>query len=596
MGGSIANEQAVSLWCANPIIGNDSKKYISGICEDSLKLFFRLCNMRIYVDGFVDDDLNGMTIYHKKIYKMEEIIGCNHILLLPSGKKEELPAGITACDQPIVINPAVCGCDVYIYGAGGMGKWLLKYLNEHKIAVHGFIDSDPGKQNTSIEGIRVYETEFLKSLDQKAAVIEAGKYYQEMDLLIRKMNRRIGRYFCTDFLLRSNAVWIDNNEVFDGAKRLDDFEDKNVYLCGRNADLVNQYFEIFKLLDFENVCMAKWAENMSEGGEACCIEDLLLEENVIIVFCCREIDDENLNKLYALGLKRGKDFCDIKCDIWEKISGRQMLDVNLAHTRDMSGAFPGIAVLGNNKEDDYKIAILGGSTSTSGYYRFKSWPEFLYENYEGEAVTIWNGAVESYTSAQELIKLIRDIIWLKPDLVIVYDGNNDVVRSDSYNIFEIPYMKTIMEYAGRRPDQPEENSQNHIFCGILPPVNCIEVWLKNIEYMHAVCEVNHIKFLSFMQPVFLSKPQLISKREVLLDKKLDLSLSGFRKEITQQSGQFRELAENICRSHKYIFDLSHVLDTEDVYMDHCHVYEAGNKIIAREIYRTIKKCEKRIGS
>lgn len=56
-----------------------------------------------------------------------------------------------------------------------------------------------------------------------------------------------------------------------------------------------------------------------------------------------------------------------------------------------------------------------------------------------------------------------------------------------------------------------------------------------------------------------------------------------------QTRVFREKASEICRTHDYIYDLSHIFDGEDVYIDHCHVFEHGNEIIAREIYNIIKE-------
>ena len=37
-------------------------------------------------------------------------------------------------------------------------------------------------------------------------------------------------------------------------------------------------------------------------------------------------------------------------------------------------------------------------------------------------MTLWNGGISGYTSTQELIKLLRDVLGLNPDMIIVYDG------------------------------------------------------------------------------------------------------------------------------------------------------------------------------
>lgn len=584
------NECPKPFLAINPILLNDTKKYILGTGESSQRLFLQLCNLRVYVDGFIDDELDGMTMYHKRIYSTGDFSVSNSILLV-ADREMSLPFGAAICNEPLIINPMIDCSNIYIYGAGNIGKKVLDILRKRGVAVKGFIDTDKKKADTDISGVKVYGSDMIKALGKETAVIEAGKYYQEIDSLICGFNKAVDRYYCLDTATyRDDVLLVKDDVVFDGLIFLDDIVGKKIYLCGKDYDLVNQYFEIFKLLDFENICIAKWAEECwDEDKEISCIEDALLEDNHLVVFC-ELITAENLEKLHNLGWERGRDFCDIRCNIWEKYQGIQILDLNLAYTRDMQGGnVPGIAVFGDNRADDYKIAVLGGSTSTSGYYRFKSWPEFFYEKYCGNGVTLFNGAVEGYTSAQELIKLMRDIVCLKPDLVVVYDGNNDVARDDAYGIFEIPYMRTIMEYAGGKIGQAVGKSNYQIFAGLHSSGNAVDTWLKNIEYMHAVCEINNIKFLSFMQPMLFTKDYAVSAKEDIVRKKWKFFLTIYGEKAEQQMKEFRKGAPNICRTHDYIYDLSHIFDDKDVYMDHCHVYENGNKVIADEIYEMLKE-------
>lgn len=593
----IKEKQPMPFLVLNPMVLKYSRRFILGTGQQALKLFFKLCNMRVYVDGFVDDELDGMTIYHKKIYGTKQIPACESILLLSEPKNEDL-LGIAVCEIPVVINPAINCSNIYIYGAGCMGRKLLDFLSEKDIVIKGFIDSDMTKVNTCVSGVKVYECDILKSLEPEVSVIEAGKYYQEIDELVCQLNERIGRYYFADTTIWCDTViWVDQNKTFDGLLFLDKgFGDRKVYLCGKDYELVNRYLEIFSMLDFENICVAKWSEFVSEGEEICCIEDSLLEEDSLLIFCCDSVEEDDLVRLHNLGLERGKNYCDIRCNIWEKeqyvfssnCRGIQILDLNLAFTRDMGGAFPGIAVFGDNCEENYRIVVLGGSTSTDGYYCIKSWPSILFEKYAGSNVTIFNAAVEGYASGQELIKLMRDIVPLNPDMVIVYDGYNDItrdVRPDLANIFEFSYMKTIMEYIN---DKIETDTEKHrIFCGIPAREKAMDAWLKNIEYMHAVCEINNIRFLSFIQPSFYGKPKMNLKRDAIICKIWDFYNGDASETLKIPIREFRECAPEICKTHEYIHDLSHIFDNEDVYMDICHVFENGNRIIADKIYKII---------
>ena len=584
----------------NPIIFTYPRRYIVGTDENSLKLFLQLCSMRVYVDGFIDDVLKGKTIYHKRIYSMEDISKSGSILLVEDSNINDI-SGVAICDCTIGINSDIDWSNAYIYGAGYMGKKLLQHLLDNNIKVNGFIDCDETKVDTVVSGARVYHTSILPSLRPDIAVIETGKHYQEMDAVVCKLNKNVSRFFYMDMSgLRNDAIWVEHDISFDRGVFLDlGFDNRKIYLCGKDKIMVERYFDIFKLLDFEDLCIAKWADSTTENEETAYIEDALLEENSLVIFCSEVIDDEDLERLHNLGMERGRDFCDIRCDIWERqqymhsahCKGLQVLDVNLAYTRNMGSSFPGIAILGENLENDYKIAVLGASTSTSGYFWFKSWPEFLYEKYTNEHITILNGAVEGYTSAQELIKLMRDIVCLKPDLVIVYDGYNDMANQSAFpdmpNIYAISYMKTIMEYANGRMG----NAKNRdIFCGIPSSGNAIEDWLKNIEYMNAICKINHIKFVSFIQPLFYSKPKMTLKEDIILQKKWDFHF-GISEAVKDSVKELRRCAAEISRTYEYIFDLSSIFDASDeqIYFDICHVLDKGNAIIADEIYEIIQK-------
>ena len=112
----------------------------------------------------------------------------------------------------------------------------------------------------------------------------------------------------------------------------------------------------------------------------------------------------------------------------------------------MNCNYPGFYVLGTREPDNFKIAILGGSTSDSDLYWYRSWPEIFYEKYCRENISIFNGAMAGYNSAQELIKLMRDVVHLKPNLLIVLNGINDIAScgGNRRNLFGFTYLGTIL--------------------------------------------------------------------------------------------------------------------------------------------------------
>lgn len=261
-----------------------------------------------------------------------------------------------------------------------------------------------------------------------------------------------------------------------------------------------------------------------------------------------------------------------------------MLDVNLGYTYEMNSKYPGIYIYGKNQKEDYKIAVLGGSTSDSILDRKnRSWVEIMYKEYCHENITLFNGAVSGYDSAQETTKLFRDIIKLKPDMVIVYDGFNDVLNNLKNKFW---YLESLVRFAGNYIkcfDMYIENDR--VWKGISFHTNAADEWLENIQYMYTIANGFDVKFFSFIQPMFFSKKCLDKHSEGLLQMLSHIYSQNFINNVKQ----FRERAGNVGRKYSYITDLSYIFDNADVYMDICHVYESGNKIIAKYIWDTIKQ-------
>ena len=93
------------------------------------------------------------------------------------------------------------------------------------------------------------------------------------------------------------------------------------------------------------------------------------------------------------------------------------------------------------------------------------------------------------------------------------------------------------------------------------------------------------KFFSFLQPMLGSKMQKSQKEKLIwLSAVMPLNEERDIKDFRKQA-ELQKIEEN-----KFIFNLSDIFDKEDeVYMDGIHVYENGNKIIAKEIYDRISE-------
>lgn len=78
---------------------------------------------------------------------------------------------------------------------------------------------------------------------------------------------------------------------------------------------------------------------------------------------------------------------------------------------------------------------------------------------------------------------------------------------------------------------------------------------------------------------------ITTKHGMALQKLCNMFLN---QKMVKDMQSFRKQGKEIVKSHPYIYDLSHIFDEKDVYMDYCHVWENGNEIVADSIWKVIE--------
>lgn len=592
--------QELLIW--NPLLYSKQKKYIwydreMGQRLQSAYLFGKLLQMNIYIDGFATDytaDV-GVWMYHKPIVDIVALDADEAVVFIAAEHKRPSYA---ICEEIKILNPAIQTNHVTIYGAGANGDFVWQYLSEKKIVVDGYIDQDILKVGKQKNGIPIYGIEWLDQMSQNDVVIEALNQYEQADPVICEHNHFKNRFF---YQYESNQI----GAIFYGSKLLFRtyvislmnviFASKNVYVYGVSQS-AQEYAKKLRLLDFNFkgfLCDYEEELEVVTDYPVKYIEDILYENNYFVMVE-KENEYEAIEKLEAFGLKYAIDFSLVGPavgSIWDRRCN--LLDVNLGCTyRGNDDRLSGITVYGNEDSDDYRIAVLGGSTTDAGLYPFKTWAEFLYEYWPNKALTIYNAGVAGYNSAQELIKLIRDVLQFKPDMILVYDGYNDT-HINPKEPFAFDYVKRIFEFANRNMENQWKKEYDGLAGTdsteevIYSASDCMDVWISNVELMQAIAASRGIKFYDFMQPMLGSKRNKTKEEVGLL-----LSATAYYENDTYMriAEQFREeiYDRKIEERYDYIFDLSHIFDDiEDVYLDEIHVKEKGNKIIAQEILQRI---------
>lgn len=566
------------LYVADKLVLQGRKIYIWGNDEAASGLFVKLSSLYIKIHGFVSDEWKGTTFWHRPVVALEEVDVFDSVICIPDTEElqRESMQGYVVCEHPVILNPEFDEKQAVIYGAGTIGRQVLHFLQSVGIEVLCFIDSDRAKVGSRIEDILIEESTYLNELPASAAIIEAGCFYKEID---RTVTENIGdkkRFYWDKLLLIKYIEGIGIHtilgiEQFPGISKF--------YLYGVSPEQIEKYEVVFGLMDIQ--LKGVWDAATGLGKS---VEDLLYEDDYLILVNGDAKEARKLaGKLGALGMCEGREYTYLHSPAYRgrNLSINEALDLNLGYTYIMDKRHPGFQVLGMDKESDYRIVLLGGSTTDGWLYEFKSWADFLYEKCKGYHVTIFNGGISGYTSTQELVKLLRDGITLNPDMIIVYDGVNDAWGNYRHKPYSFTYLESVFLAAAGQEILSQINNM------YTDDREGFDIWIENVQMMHAIAQSRGIKFLSFLQPMLCSKKKcsLTSGEKTIIREN-----TIWNKEYVSEQMKFRRLAKErgIEELYDYMYDLSDLFDEEDVYIDDCHVHESGNKIIADKIWEKVK--------
>jgi len=269
------------------------------------------------------------------------------------------------------------------------------------------------------------------------------------------------------------------------------------------------------------------------------------------------------------------------------------------------------------------IIILGGSTtdptySETGSSRTGSWPRTLHELLCEQNIPhkIYNGGIHGYTSAQELLKLIRDCLGLKPDIIISLDGIND--NSNFYwHQGKHPKTHTYFSEISKLinsiiANETKQKSAREITYGIpsmeQPPK---QEWLDNQKMMHAICKTFGIRYINFIQPFGTHDLEYLASIKDdyawfwmiwnILNDLPRVEKGGCSKEIFDTTFEseinspneenpyhFLKSIQESSTEFDFIIDISDVFYGQPgVFIDNCHLRNEGNRILGKRIFNEL---------
>lgn len=315
------------------------------------------------------------------------------------------------------------------------------------------------------------------------------------------------------------------------------------------------------------------------------IYDLLYENlDTLMVINTKKNLEQSTKVLLELGLEECRNYRYIQQYEWNFYRWYHWIDPNLGYSIINKGyeKYPGFFVYGDDKEDNYKIVFCGGSTVDATLYPFKSWTEVLYDiiKQNGFGVTLYVAGAWGYPVETELIKLLRDVLPLRPDMVIDYSGVNNLVTDNKYPFCNV-YQKQFYENASAR------SNIRPVSYGICSGDDNFSQWLNCERIMQAVCREFGIGFISILQPLLGAKGTEYSsaEREIILN----TIANNPSVDYMERGKEFSDSVKEKMRDYKWLYDFSQIFDeSESVWIDKCHVNESGNEIIAHKVWELLR--------
>ena len=274
-----------------------------------------------------------------------------------------------------------------------------------------------------------------------------------------------------------------------------------------------------------------------------------------------------------------------------------------------SHGFRGPEISVEKSDDVYRIFVVGGSSmfGSGATSDGKTIPGFLQKEFDNvilpKKIEIINAGIGSATSFQETYLIKNYLIKFKPDLFIIYDGNNDShfhyfadstlnpVVNDleiSDNFFESLKFKNFQWY--RTPfilnnllsnniSNTSENMEKIQLNEIKSSIT--EKWTERWSRICDLGKKNDFKIIMTLQPILGSGNKPLSSFEK--------HIFETDKEIPETIIVLNELALSLKKLKSNcdnVYDLRNIFDdtTSPIFWDNVHTNDYGNSIIAKKLF------------
>lgn len=539
--------------------------FIYGVNRDSVTVFTNLVFWGADVKGFIDDEEKryvGEHFVNRPIISAEQVSEIEDaIIVTPDTLEKKVVESKIAehieifyCEEIIVLNEELKKSSVYIYGIGAYGEKIYQQCCKQGITVRAACVTKKGSVSVW-NNLPVYQiSEIGEKADCAFIIATAQPLYQQQMLEILEGYK--GDIYVYSYMLQHH---ISEGRFFQVIGKAVN-EQKEIWLYEQNEELSEKIMEVFSRY---SIHIQGKIQNLYDLGY-----DSIQDAVVVIAENDEYEVEQACNILDSLGFALEHwNYTSLACET-VKCAGRVETSSDLLlRWSNVSNDpnYPGIIVHGNNREDDIRIMITGGSTSTDSIYRTESWVKIFYEkliskNYK---VTVFNSAACGHGCTRELLHLLRDGAYMQLDYVISLSGVNNTVTHGIKNYFS--------------DDLGESNTA--ATCGLVSQESLYEFWLRNVRIMQDVVELYGAKYYSFLQPMAVKE-------------KMSLFESVMHEARTCRKGMLEYRRRASLEKNGVYVNMIDLLDKkENMYIDNAHYSNRANELIADYIYEFMIKKE-----
>jgi len=267
-----------------------------------------------------------------------------------------------------------------------------------------------------------------------------------------------------------------------------------------------------------------------------------------------------------------------------------------------NNGFRGSEIQKEKPDDTYRIIMVGGST-VFGYKILSDQytaPAHLQEKFNQlnleRRVEVINTGLSGYNSNDELNLIKKKIVEYEPDLVIIYDGTNDIFfptnsKSVAYDLDYLIYIyrkyfqfyKTLDVINNIISEPPLQHVHEYKMGVKFELGDKAKLWKNNISKICEIGNQNGFKTLIFLQPFLGTGNKSLTKQETKIfnDQMLKLHPNALL-----EYSYFTDKITDLNHSCTGTFDLRNIFDNvqKSVYFDMWHNYHEYNMVIADEIF------------